>query len=218
MRDLKSIKAAIFDLDGTLLDSSEVWEGLGERFLIRYGIASKPGLSEELDKPSLSEGCRFLKKEYSLPMSPEEIETEVCGIISDFYRFECKLKPGAENLLRELHSRSIPLVIATAGDKTLSRAALERLGILGLFRNILTCSEFGEKSRPDIFLHAAGLAGYAPEHTAVFEDSLTAVRTASKAGFITAAIADISEPMQQELRFTADYYRNDPGDYLELFR
>lgn len=217
-RDIQDIKAAIFDLDGTLLDSSQIWDGLGERFLSRRGMIPKPGLSALLNRMSLPEGCEFLRSEYALPDSAAEIQTEVCGIIEGFYRRECGLKPGAEQLLRELHRRGISLVIATAGDETLSRAALERLGILDLFRGILTSAECGGKDSPWIFLKAAETAGYPPESTAVFEDALHAVLTAKAAGFLTAAVYDSSEREQEKLRLTADYYQKSPGDYLNLFR
>lgn len=218
MRDIRSIKAAVFDIDGTILDSSPVWENLGERFLARRGISPKPGLSGLLSLMSLREGCEFLREEYLLPESAADIRSEIREIIADFYRNECPMKPGAERLLRELCWRGTAVSVATAGDKTLSRAALERLGVLELFRGILTCDEYGGKDRPEIFLRAAELSGDIPENTAVFEDSLHAVRTAKSAGFLTAAVADISEPRQQELRQTADYYQENLGGYLELFR
>lgn len=217
MRALRDIKAAIFDLDGTLLDSSPVWDGLGARYLVRRGVTPKPELSETLHLMSLNEGCEFLREEYSLPDAAAAIRAEICGIIADFYRSECPLKHGAEQLLHELHRRNIHLVIATAGDETLSRSALSRLGVLDLFRGIVTSAEFGSKDRPEIFLKAAEIAGFAPDQTAVFEDSLHAVVTANAAGFLTAAVADEAEPRQIQLRRTADYYRQNPGDYLKLF-
>ncbi len=218
MRDIRSVKAAVFDLDGTILDSSPVWENLGERFLDRRGILPKPGLSELLSLMSLREGCEFLREEYLLPESAADIRSEIRGIIADFYKNECPMKPGAEQLLRELRRRGTAISVATAGDKALSRAALERLGVLELFRGIVTCDEYGGKDRPEIFFRAAEISGGIPENTAVFEDSLHAVRTAKSAGFLTAAVADMSEPRQTELRQTADYYRENLGGYLELFR
>lgn len=218
MRELNSIKAAVFDLDGTILDSSGIWDGLGERFLVSRSITPEPGLSERLNLMTLPESCEYLRTEYHLPESPQHIRSELCGIIADFYRNECGLKPGAAELLTELSRRGVTLSIATAGDRELSRAALERLGLLELFSGIASCNEYGGKNHPEIFLKAAALAGGTPDNTAVFEDSLHAVITAKKAGFLTAAVMDMSEPQQAALRNTADYYCENLSCYLELFR
>lgn len=218
MRELNSIKSAVFDLDGTILDSSMIWDGLGERFLSGRNITPETGLSERLNLMTLPESCKYLRTEYHLPESPQQIRSELCGIIADFYRNECGLKPGAAELLTELSRRGVTLSIATAGDRELSRAALERLGLLELFSGIASCNEYGGKNHPEIFLKAASLAGGTPDNTAVFEDSLHAVITAKKAGFLTAAVMDMSEPQQVALRNTADYYCENLSCYLELFR
>ncbi|MDY4587884.1 MAG: HAD family phosphatase [Oscillospiraceae bacterium] len=209
---LRDISAAIFDIDGTLLDSSPMWRDLGERFLQSRGITPQPGLSDILAPMTIEESCRYLPENYPLHDTPDGVRAALLEMISDFYRRECPLRPGAAQLLNALHSRGITLLLATAGDKQLSQAALERLGVFRLFSGIFTCDEFGSKSRPEIFL----AAGFPPSECAVFEDSLTAVLTAKSAGFLTAAVCDISEPQQETLRSTADYYRLTPGDYLDL--
>lgn len=213
---LRDISAAIFDIDGTLLDSSPMWRDLGERFLQSRGITPQPGLSDILAPMTIEESCRYLPENYPLNDTPDGVRAALLEMISDLYRRECPLRPGAAQLLNTLHSRGITLLLATAGDKRLSQAALERLGVFRLFSGIFTCDEFGSKSRPDIFLAAAYAAVFPPEECAVFEDSLTAVLTAKSAGFLTAAVCDISEPQQETLRSTADYYRLTPGDYLGL--
>ncbi len=211
---LKDISAAIFDIDGTLLDSSPVWDDLGERFLKSRGVVPKPGLAEILAEMTLPESSRYLLKNYPLTDTPEDVQRALVHIISEFYRSECPLKPGAAGLVSALHSRGVTMVLATAGDKELSCAALERLGLLQMFSGIVTCDEFGSKSRPEIFLAAAGAAGFPPEKCAVFEDSLTAVLTAKAAGFLTAAVRDVSEPQRVKLRHAADMYRSDLSGYL----
>lgn len=214
MRTLNDIAAAIFDIDGTLLDSSGIWEHLGEDFLLRRGIAPQPGLAGILAPMTIEESCRFLRENYSLPESTGDIRAALLSIISEFYRQECQLRPGAAPLVQELSGRGVRLVLATAGDRALSESALARCGILGYFSGIVTCAEYGSKSSPEIFRAAAGIAGFPPKECAVFEDSLAAVRTAKSAGFLTAAVGDVSEPQQELLKQTADYYRSTPGDYL----
>lgn len=217
MNRLNNISAAIFDLDGTVLDSSEVWDGLAERFLISRGISPEQGLSALLGSMTMQQGCQYLKGAYALPEAPEQIQQELLSIIERFYRSECRLKPGAAQLLAQMHDSDIHVMAATAGDKALSLAALERLGVLDCFNGILTCDEYGGKDRPDIFLAAAERMGSAPERTAVFEDSLHAVISAKSAGFITAAVRDRAEPRQGLLRAEADYYKDDLSGYIGFF-
>ncbi len=217
MTALSDISAAIFDIDGTLLDSSPIWENLGERFLVGRGITPQPGLSDILAPMTIQESCRFLRENYPLNDSDDEINAALLELISGFYRCECALKPGAEELTALLARQGIKTVLATAGDKRLSAAALERLGIYDRFSGIVTCREFGGKSRPDIFLAAARAAEAEPKRCAVFEDSLTAVITAKSAGFLTAAVCDSSEPQQEKLRTAADLYRENLSGYCSAF-
>ncbi len=217
MRDLGRVSAAIFDLDGTILDSSRIWDGLAEGFLQSRGLTPQPGLSQLLGSMTLAEGSCFLRDNYHLTEAPEQIQARLLGIIEGFYRNECQLKPGAARLIEAVRDRGIPAVIATAGDRDLSAAALKRLGLLDHFSGILTCGEYGGKNQPGIFLAAAELAGTLPDCAAVFEDSLSAAVTAKTAGFLVAAVEDISEPRQTLLQRTADYYRTDLSGYIEFF-
>lgn len=218
MRTLSDISAAIFDIDGTILDSSGIWADLGERYLQGIGITPRPRLSEILAPMTLQESCRYLREVYKIPASGFTIQSGLLGIISRFYREECSLKPGAAELLEILQSRGVTMTLATAGNRELSRAALGRLGVLRYFSGIVTCDEYGSKSRPDIFLAAADITGGSPADCAVFEDSLQAVRTANSAGFLTAAVQDISEPQQDELRSSADFYAESLSDYAVMLR
>ena len=115
MRTLNDIAAAIFDIDGTLLDSSGIWEHLGEDFLLRRGIAPQSGLAGILAPMTMEESCRFLRENYHLQESTGDIRTALLSIISEFYRQECQLRPGAAPLVQELSGRGIRLVLATAG-------------------------------------------------------------------------------------------------------
>lgn len=205
------IKTAIFDIDGTLLDSMPVWNNLGERFLRGHGIAARAGLSEALRTLSFHEGAEFLRREYLPELSPEQVLAEVNEMIERFYLNEVQPKAGAEKLLSALSSRGIRLAIATAGNAALSAVSLERLGLFGYFSSFCSCEQFGGKNEPAVFLAAAGECP--PEQAVVFEDSLHAVITAKRAGFVTAAVFDPSEPNQAELRRTADYYAADLSEF-----
>lgn len=208
------IKAAIFDLDGTLLDSTTIWENLGERFLQSRDIVPEEDLRDKIWDLSLPESAAFFKREYALSMSEEEIVTRLNELSESVYTSEAPLKSGVKRLLGSLQMLDIKTALATAADKNLASAALARTGISEHFSGIFSCSEHGAKTSPDIFLKAAELLGTNPQETVVFEDSLTAVQTAKAAGFITAAVFDKSEKNPDLLRDTADFY----GENLDELR
>lgn len=178
------ICGAIFDADGTLLDTRSVWEGAGGRYLIGRGIRPEPSLDERLASMTLEEGSVYLKERYALPETPEALKQDFLNTISSVYRNEVRLLPGVERVLQMLQREGIPMAIATAGDRGLLECALDRLGILHAFRGILTCSDLHTSKRETmIYLAAASLLGTVPAETAVFEDDLMALRTAASAGF-----------------------------------
>ena len=208
------IKSAIFDLDGTLLDSTEMWETLGERFLAELDIVPKDGLRDEIWDLSLPESAAFFKREYAVSLDENEIIARLVSLSESVYTRDAPLKRGVKRLLGSLQMLSIGCAVATASDKSLALAALERNGISSYFLGVFSCSDFGAKTKPDIFLKTANFLGSKPCEAVVFEDSLTAVRTAKNAGFITAAVFDKSEIHPDLLRETADFY----GDNLDDLR
>ena len=213
------IKCAIFDLDGTLLDSSDMWRTLGTRYLELVGAMPEAGLSARLSEMSLPESACYLRETYKLTYSPEEIVRQLTRMTEQFYKEQVSLKDGAPRLLAELSTRFIKMSIATAGDVSLGMAALTRLGVADFFSGAVSCTEYGAKTSPEVFLAAAELMYAVPEETLVFEDSLHAVRSAKKAGFRTAAVYDIGESCQSELEKTADFYGNtldELADKLQL--
>lgn len=209
------MRAAVFDIDGTLLDSTPLWAGLGGRYLARHGF-SAPNIERRLAELSLEEGARLLSDEYTHD-GAQAVLAELRGIMERFYREQARLKRGAAELVESLHARGWALSLATAGDAELSRCALSRLGLWERFRGVADCARYGAKTSAGVFLAAAELCGARPCECVVFEDSLHAVITAKRAGFVTAAVRDESEPQQALLAQTADYYRRDLTGYLGLF-
>lgn len=209
------IKFAIFDLDGTLLDSSEMWRTLGSRYLTFLKKTPEDGLSEKLAEHTMITGARYLREQYDIPYSAEEIVRHLTRMIESYYTEEVSLKEGVPKLLSALRSHCVYMSIATVSDERLGIQALERLGIGDFFAGAVSCSNYGPKTSPDVFLAAADLIYAIPEETIVFENSLYAVRTAKKAGFVTAAVRDVSESDQAGLKRTADFYAETLGDFAD---
>lgn len=209
------IKAAIFDVDGTLLDTMPVWSGSGVRYLASLGIEAEPGLTEKLFKMTVDMAAVYMKENYGLSQSIEEICRSVLETVEGFYREEAPFKPGARELLEELKAEGIPMAIATSTNQHCILSAFDRLDYTEYFDAILTCPEMGtHKSKPDIFLEAARLMNVDPSETWVFEDGLYAVKTAKKAGFKTVGIYDEdSEADQVELEALADEYVRELGEF-----
>lgn len=201
------IAGAVFDVDGTLLDSMSIWDTVGVDYLRSIGFKPKENLNEVFKDMSLDQAARYYQTEYGVTLSVEEITEGVNALLEDFYRHRAALKLGAGELVRELSRRGVKLCVATATDRYLVEAALERCGVLSCFGRIFTCGEVGHgKNEPHIFEAALRFLGTVREETLVFDDALYAVRTAKKAGFPVAAVYDSHEKGQAQVRALADVY------------
>ena len=186
-----AIKAAIFDLDGTVLDSMEAWAELDSNFLQRLGLAPKPGLQEDVMALTLRQSAGYFRKEYGVPLSEDEIINLIHGEIRKAYEQHLQLKSGAGSALKYLKSYNLPMAVATATEKHLAQAALRRLGVLDYFSGIFTCEMVGKaKTEPDVYIAAAEFLGFERNEILVFEDAPFAARTAFDAGFKVAIVHD----------------------------
>lgn len=215
------ITGAIFDVDGTLLDSMGIWEHAGEMYLSRLGIRGGPRLGRILYPMSMDEAAAYLREHYGLKQTVREITEGVSETVRDFYFYQVNPKPGVANFLKMLQARGIPMAIATSSDRQVVEGALDRLGMSRFFRGIFTCAQAGAgKSRPDVYeLALESLEGARRESTWVFEDAFFAARTAGEAGFAVAGVYDsFSDSSQEKLMEAADYYMRDFRDFEGFFR
>ena len=212
--------AAIFDVDGTLLDSMPLWEHVGEQYLIGKGCNPKSDMEERVRTMSMSQIADYCRTEYGIADSPETIIEEINGMVLEQYRTQVQAKPDIPELLERLKGEGVRLAVATASDRCLIEPALERTGLLPYFDLFLTCSEVGAgKDSPAIFLKAAETLETVPEQTVVFEDSLYAMKTAARAGFLLAGIFDESAAgEQEEIQALADWYFVAPANWNALFQ
>lgn len=205
-KEKRDIRGAIFDVDGTLLDSMKIWDQAGARYLESLGKEPEQGLNKILFSLSLADGAAYLKKAYDLVQTEEEIHQGVLDVVDAFYRDEAQAKAGVRGLLAALSAKGVAMTVATSSDKRQIRTALERLDLAKYFQELFTCGEVGgSKNEPEIFHRAAALMGTTPEDTCVVEDGLYAVRTANNAGYYTIGVYDASSHDDwQDLQKEAD--------------
>lgn len=203
------LQSAIFDMDGTLLDSMHIWNDLGPDLLRASGIEPEPDLRDKLRVITVREGAAYCKEAYGLPQTVDEIVAQIEGRVEDFYFHQVQAKPGVQKFLSLLKMEGVWMYVATATDRRLAEAALKHAGIDRYFRGMLTCPEIGhgKNDSPEIYEMAMRRLRSTKRDTVVFEDALHAIQTAKAAGFRVAAVYDPSaEEDQAEIRRIADYY------------
>lgn len=184
-------KYAIFDMDGTLIDSMGFWKNLASEYLTSKGILAIPGdILEQIKPMTMSESAALFKREFCLK---GDVEAEMNAMMDDHYRKDIPLKPGAREYLQNLHRRGVRMCVASATAEHLMEACLTRLGVRKYFEFLLSCETVGAgKHSPLVYHEAARRLGAVPEEIAVYEDALYAVQTAKEAGFHVVGVYDAS--------------------------
>jgi len=201
------IKGAIFDLDGTLLDSMDMWENFAENYLRSQGVVPKEDLGESIKNLSLYDAVDCCKRKYNLPKTVKEIIDEFDKIFYNYYRNEVALKPGAKAFLKKLKENNVNMCIASATEEHLVKAALKRCGIEEYFSEVFTCTACGNgKENPAIYRMALKYLNTKKSDTIVFEDVYFAAKTAKDDGFLVAAVFDKQEKDSDKIKEIADCY------------
>ena len=179
---------SIFDVDGTILDSMEVWNTLASQYVQSLGMVPEKNLDEIVSDMSLEQSATYLKNHYKINKQEERIISEVLNFISDFYEYEVNLMPGFKEFISHYDSIN---VIGTSCDEELVKIALNRLGVLNYFEDIITCSKVNKsKNDPDFYLACAQVLKQRPEDIVVFEDADYCIDVARKVGFKVIKIKD----------------------------
>lgn len=188
--DLNGFSAAIFDLDGTLADSNAVWEKLDRIILEKYGITADDEFIVRLASLTYQQAADAMRK-LGVPISDERFTEEINELARIEYANNIQLKSYASELLHEMKNSGKKIVLATASPAELYEPLLRRNDVYDLFDGFITTDEVGKsKNEPDVYLKAAEIAGFPLSKCIIFEDTLTAVRTASKTDAYVCAVYD----------------------------
>ncbi len=204
-------QGAIFDVDGTLLDSMPTWHDAGARFLATLGIEAEPNLGDILFTETTESGADYMIQRYHLSLTKKEVAEGIIAQMEAFYRDEAQPKAGAVELLESMKNKGIPAAVVTSTDGYCIDAAFDRLGLKPYFCGIYSAQDLHTtKKERGIWDMATRTLGVPAEKTYVFEDGQYAIEAAAGLGYRTAGVYDrISEEDQPKIRETADLYLRD---------
>lgn len=208
---------AVFDMDGTLVDSMQIWQSMGSSYIRSKGLTPEPNLDRTLYPLTIIDAADYLNTRYNLGMKPEDVIAGCNAVVEEEYRTTVGLKPGVTEFLKMMQKHGIKASIATATDRHLVEIVLERLDIARFFTGIVTSTEAGsaKADSPAIFHKARGLLGTSIEKTVVFEDAFFAVRTAKQAGYPVAALHDeTAQCPPEKMKEFCDWYAESFWEYM----
>ncbi len=214
---LENIKAAIFDLDGTLVDSMWIWRSIDEEYLGRFGIECPDDIQIGIEGMSFSETAVYFKERFHIPDSLEKMKSDWNEMARDKYRNEVPMKPGAIEFLQKCKECGLKLGIATSNSRELVEEIGRTHGFQNYFDVIMTACEVDRgKPFPDVYLETARRLSVKPEECIVFEDIEPGIMAGCNAGMRVCAVEDeYSLQMKSVKQKISDYYIKDYYEILD---
>ena len=198
------IEGVVFDLDGLLVDTEELWDEARRQIADERGGRWREDAQRAMMGMSSKEWSRYMHDVIGVPDPPEQINTEVVRRLEKLYRERVSLIPGALDAVRRLAARW-PLAIASSSNRPIIDLFLELTGTAGLFRATVSSEEVERgKPAPDVYLEAARRLGVDPTRCAAIEDSENGIRSAAAAGMKVVAIPNpVFPPTEEALALAA---------------
>ncbi len=202
------MKGAIFDVDGTILDSMSIWEKVCEDFFAMHGCVIDEETKFKIKEMQLEESFPYLINLLSLDIDVTQSINTMREMIKKAYADSIPPKPYVCEYIKKLHNDGVKIAIATSSYKELLDGAFKRLGILEYIDAYAFSTEVGcDKSNPDIYLLSAERIGVSPGDCIVYEDIVAGIKGAKKGGFKTCAVYDETNVHETDiLKETSDIY------------
>jgi len=198
------IDGVVFDLDGLLIETEEIWDEVREALARERGGTWTESAQRDMMGMSSTEWSRYMHDEIGLAESPEEINDLVVELMGERYRLQLPLLPGAVEAVERIAARW-PLGVASSSNRGLIDLVLELSGLTPKFQATVSSEEVARgKPAPDVYLEAARRLGVEPARAAAVEDSESGIRSAAAAGMRVIAIPNRSFRPSEEALARAD--------------
>ena len=212
------VAAVVFDMDGVIIDSEQVWDEVREELIADWGGRSRPEAQRAMMGMSSPEWSRYMHDELGLSQEPAEINDEVVRRMLERYHGDLPLLDGAVEAVRSL-AASYPLAVASSSNRPLIDAVLETAGIAECFAATVSSEEVARgKPSPDVYLEAARRLGVPAADCAAVEDSANGIRAAHTAGMVVIAYPNQHYAPDAEALGLADVVVGALGELADVVR
>ena len=196
--------AVVFDLDGVIVDSEQVWDDVREAYAHDTGGRYTDQATRDMMGMSSPEWSRYMAETLDVPGTAEEINAAIVERMLERYGEAPPVIPGAVEAVRRISAR-VPLAIASSSNPELIEVSVRVTGLADVFRIAVSSQEVPRgKPAPDVYLEAARRLGADPARCAAVEDSHNGIRSAKAAGMRVLAIPNASFPPDAEALELAD--------------
>jgi HAD superfamily hydrolase (TIGR01509 family) len=183
-----SIAAVVFDLDGVIIDTEEVWEEVRRAYVAEHGREFLPDSQQRMMGMSTPEWSRHLAEDVGVGLPPERVAADVLDRMAERYRTSLPLIPGSVDVVRRL-AGAYPVALASSSARILIDQVLRTAGLDDVFRVTLSTEEVPRgKPAPDVYLEAVSRLGLTPRVCAAVEDSSNGLRSAAAAGLAVVCV------------------------------